>query len=167
MGSVVALLELEGQLVDDLETDGEGVRALNADGDGIVVTVAEAGTEMTLGGDGPLMPQQDDISDGGKKQQQREPPPCRIERGVGIADACKESDGEQQEVEAAAQEHLLWWRVKGGGLFRDFHFVKQAKSHLLRRVALHLSLGGEHEAMLQHGRHHSFHVIRCQVVAAL
>ena len=102
----VALLELEGQLVDDLYADGEGVGALNADGDGIVIAVAEAGAESALGGDGAAVPEQGDIGDGGYEQQQSEQPSCREQRGVSIAEAGDEGDGKQQEVEAAAQVHF-------------------------------------------------------------
>ena len=62
MKSVVALLELEGQLVDDINTDRERIGALNVDSDGVVVAVTETAVETAFGGDGLFVPKQDDVS---------------------------------------------------------------------------------------------------------
>ena len=102
MEGEVALLELEGQLVDDIDADGEGVGAFYADGNGIVIAIAETTAETTLGSNGFLVPKQDDVGQRSQEQQQHQPPPYRIEWGKAEASTRYKGDSEQQEVEAAS-----------------------------------------------------------------
>ena len=98
----IALLELEGQLVDDIDADGEGVGAFYANVDRVVVAIAEAATETSLGSNGLLVPKQDDVGQRSQEQQQHQPPPHRIERSEAEAGTRYEGNSEQQKVEAAS-----------------------------------------------------------------
>ena len=101
MKSVVALLELKGQLVDDIDADWERIDALNVNSDGVVVTVTETTAETAFGGNGLFVPEQDDVGQRGYEQQQHEPPPYREKWGEAKTSTSYEGDGKQQEVETA------------------------------------------------------------------
>ena len=57
--------------------------------------------------------------------------------------------------------------MRNVGLLGYFHLVDEAESHFLRCIALHLSLGVEHQSVLEHGRCDALDVIGCQEVTSL